>query len=104
MSQISALRKIFVKGIPLPITELQLSQGGQEVAVTLWREVALQAMKVGEWILLTHLRASNHKDFGFKLNSSVHTVITVSPLSIINIPANQDAFCTAASHSDTEIR
>lgn len=93
---ISTPQKILVKGTPLPITNMQLSQGGQEVPIALWREAALKCLKVGEWVEVSHLRPSNHADFGFKLNSTVHTEISHSA------PSSRRTLCTVVGVLEEE--
>lgn len=74
----STPRKTAVKEVLVPLAEVTLTKGGREIQVALWREAALQSLAVGDWIKVTHLRGSNHPDYGFKLHSTANTEISVS--------------------------
>nr|XP_055051901.1 uncharacterized protein LOC129437657 [Misgurnus anguillicaudatus] len=69
------VRQVLMKGTPIPIRDIEASMAGHTIAVTLWREVSLLEILVGDWVTLTHLRASISPPFGFKLNTSTFTEV-----------------------------
>ncbi|XP_041912149.1 uncharacterized protein LOC121677457 isoform X2 [Alosa sapidissima] len=73
---VGAIRQVRLKDVPIPILELYLQDADVELAVSLWREMALSTIVVGDWVRISHLRKPTNTAYGFKLNTSTFTTVT----------------------------
>ncbi|XP_076149233.1 uncharacterized protein LOC143133333 [Alosa pseudoharengus] len=76
ITAVAEIRQVRIRGAPIPLMDLKLSQGGSTIIVTLWREAAMQTVEVGQCVAISHLRIMDNGSFGLKLNSSVYTTVT----------------------------
>ncbi|KAG5275378.1 hypothetical protein AALO_G00119560 [Alosa alosa] len=74
--QVGAIRQVRLKDVPIPILELYLQDADVELAVSLWREMALSTIVVGDSVRISHLRKPTNTAYGFKLNTSTFTTVT----------------------------
>ncbi|XP_076121508.1 uncharacterized protein LOC143102037 [Alosa pseudoharengus] len=73
---IAEIRKVELRGSPIPLRETKLSHGGVDVGVTLWREAALQDITEGQWLRFSHLKLNSNQSFGQKYNTTTYTTVT----------------------------
>lgn len=71
-------KRVSPGGVAVPLVDLQLTAEGQAVSICFWREAALTSLKTEDWVELSHMKGSHNAEYGFKLNSTACTVISVS--------------------------